>query len=109
MSVHDVDEVHRCQRYAYEVGLPLHVPFDTVSVWPTFGVPETAGAVRLPGAAAKALAARRSPATIVASSAGMICFLIRACSFVVGTRVVFPRRRWSTTALAERLRVLTGC
>jgi hypothetical protein len=90
MLVHDVDDVQRCHWYVYEVGEFVQLPFETVSVWPTFAVPVTAGGVVLPGAAANALAARLSPATIVASSAGRMCFFTCLLLRFVGTHSVFP-------------------
>jgi hypothetical protein len=62
------------------VGLFDQVPFETVSVLPTFAVPLTTGEAVLAGAVADAIDARNSPATSVPSSAGRRRFLI-SCPF----------------------------
>ena len=43
------DEPQSFHWYAYEVGAPVHEPFDAFRAFPTCGVPETDGKVVLPG------------------------------------------------------------
>src|SRR5438477_99997 len=52
-----------CHWYANEVGLPLHVPLEAVSVCPTVSVPLIVGGAVLTGAAALATPANTSATT----------------------------------------------
>jgi hypothetical protein len=53
------------QAYGYPVGLPDHVPFDVISVWPSCAVPLTTGAAAADGGCAVITALRADVAVAV--------------------------------------------